>query len=65
MKFFECVRQAFGVLTPEQVVEAELLEARLSLLRAQTVLEYSEAIVQYETKRIARLSAVAGTGVAA
>lgn len=38
----------------------ELLEARLSLLEAQSGLEFSTAMVEYHTKRVARLDAFTG-----
>ena len=42
--------------SPMEMVEKELTEAQLAKLQAETSVEYSHAIVDYNTQRIMRLS---------
>ena len=50
----------FKRLTEIALAKLELMEARRSLLAAQSSLEYSEAMVLYHKKRVARLGAFSG-----
>ena len=49
------LKKIFRRLTPLELAAKELAEAERSLLEAQTGREYADAIVEYNTKRIARL----------
>ena len=42
--------------TPLEMVQKELIEAQLAKLQAETSVEYSQAIVDYNKQRIMRLS---------
>jgi hypothetical protein len=42
--------------SPMEMVEKELTEAQLAKLQAETSVEYSQAIVDYNKQRIMRLS---------
>ncbi len=53
----------FGHPTLEKLIEDELAEARRSLLRAQTAVEYATATVYYHEARIARLESHPGRKV--
>ena len=46
-------------VTPAQAVASELLEAEMALLRAETGVEYAQALVAYNKNRIKRLKAYA------
>ena len=47
----------FKVLTPLQAVALELREAEFALLRAETGVEYANALVSYNKNRVKRLKA--------
>ena len=49
--------EVFKVLTPAQAVALELKEAEFALLRAETGVEYAQALVVYNRTRIKRLKA--------
>lgn len=49
------LRKMFGKLTSLQVAAAELAEAELSLLAAETGVEYASSLVTYNKNRIKRL----------
>jgi len=49
--------EVFKVLTPAQAVALELKEAEFALLRAETGVEYAQALVAYNRNRIKRLKA--------
>jgi hypothetical protein len=49
--------QLFRFLTPAQVIALELKEAEFSLLRAETGVEYAQALVSYNKNRVKRLKA--------
>ena len=57
MKIPTFLLKAFSKLDPLEVATDELLNARLELLRAESGVEYSLAIVEYNKKRIKRLEA--------
>lgn len=44
-------------VTPAQAIAGELLEAEMALLRAETGVEYAQALVTYNKNRIKRLKA--------
>ena len=44
-------------VTPAQAVAGELFEAEMALLRAETGVEYAQALVTYNKNRIKRLKA--------
>ncbi len=47
----------FGRVTPIEAVAAELAEAEMSLLRAETGVEYAQSLVAYNKSRVKRLRA--------
>lgn len=49
--------QLFRFLTPAQAIALELKEAEFSLLRAETGVEYAQALVSYNKNRVKRLKA--------
>jgi len=49
--------EVFKMLTPAQAVAMELKEAEFALLRAETGVEYAQALVVYNRNRIKRLKA--------
>lgn len=50
-------KKMFGKLTSLQVAATELAEAELSLLAAETGVEYASSLVTYNKQRVARLKA--------
>ena len=51
------IRDIFKVITPAQAISAELAEAEHALLRAETGVEYAQALVTYNKNRVKRLKA--------
>lgn len=51
------IRDIFKVITPAQAIAAELAEAEHALLRAETGVEYAQALVNYNKNRVKRLKA--------
>jgi hypothetical protein len=51
------IRDIFKVVTPAQAIAAELAEAEHALLRAETGVEYAQALVTYNKNRVKRLKA--------
>lgn len=49
------VKDLLRAKTPLEMVEKELTEAQLAKLQAETSVEYSQAIVNYNEQRIFRL----------
>jgi hypothetical protein len=49
------VKDLLRAKTPIEMVEKELTEAQLAKLQAETSVEYSQAIVNYNEQRIIRL----------
>ena len=50
-------KELFKVITPAQAIAAELAEAEHALLRAETGVEYAQALVTYNKNRVKRLKA--------
>jgi hypothetical protein len=51
------VRALLRSVTPAQAIAGELLEAEMALLRAETGVEYAQALVTYNKNRVKRLKA--------
>ena len=51
------IRDIFRMVTPAQAIAAELAEAEHALLRAETGVEYAQALVTYNKNRVKRLKA--------
>ena len=52
----ELFREPFKKPTPLEVIAAELAEAHLAKLQAETGVEYAQSIVDYNLNRIERLN---------
>jgi len=57
VRFMELMKEPFKKPTPLEVIAAELADAHLEKLDAETAVEYAQSIVDYNTTRIARLNA--------
>ena len=57
MKYLAPLIEMFKFLTPAQAVALELREAEFALLRAETGVEYANALVSYNKNRVKRLKA--------
>ena len=57
MKLLDLLKEPFKKPTPLEMIAAELAEAHLEKLDAETAVEYAQSIVDYNTTRIARLNA--------
>lgn len=55
MKMFKTFAKVFGKINPADVAHDELLQARLALLQAESGVEYSTALVDFNKKRVQRL----------
>ena len=55
MTFMRSIKRLCRRLTPAEMAAAELGEAELSKLQAQTGQEYAASLVQYHDQRITRL----------
>lgn len=53
----ELLKEPFKKPSPLEVIAAELAEAHLAKLEAETAVEYAQSIVDYNVNRIARLNA--------
>lgn len=53
----------FNRVDPADVISKELNQARLELLQAETGVEYSMALVEFNKKRVKRLEASTKTSV--
>jgi hypothetical protein len=51
------MREPFKKPSPLEVIAAELADAHLEKLNAETAVEYAQSIVDYNVTRIARLNA--------
>lgn len=49
------VKDLLRAKTPLEMVQKELIEAQLAKLQAETSVEYSQSIVNYNEQRISRL----------
>lgn len=56
VRFIELMKEPFKKPTPLEVIAAELADAHLEKLDAETAVEYAQSIVDYNTTRIARLN---------
>ncbi|CAB4131811.1 hypothetical protein UFOVP125_21 [uncultured Caudovirales phage] len=52
----ELLKEPFKKPTPLEVIAAELAEAHLAKLQAETGVEYAQSIVDYNLNRIERLN---------
>jgi len=57
VRFMELMKEPFKRPTPLEMIAAELADAHLEKLDAETAVEYAQSIVDYNTTRIARLNA--------
>jgi len=57
MSLLTTIKQQLRSLTPQEIAMAELVQAELAKLEAESAREYAEAHVRYNTVRIARLRA--------
>jgi len=57
VRFMELMKEPFKRPTPLEMIAAELSDAHLEKLNAETAVEYAQSIVDYNTTRIARLNA--------
>ena len=62
MKFTHDVKRMFRKLTPAEVASAELADAELAKLQAQTAMEYASSVVDYNSTRIKRLKTFLAKG---
>lgn len=53
----ELLKEPFKKPSPLEMIAAELAEAHLAKLEAETAVEYAQSIVDYNVNRIARLNA--------
>ena len=56
VRFMELMKEPFKKPTPLEMIAAELSDAHLEKLNAETAVEYAQSIVDYNTTRIARLN---------
>ena len=57
VRFMELMKEPFKKPTPLEMIAAELADAHLEKLNAETAVEYAQSIVDYNTTRISRLNA--------
>ena len=57
IRFMELMKEPFKKPTPLEMIAAELAEAHLAKLEAETAVEYTQSIVDYNVTRITRLNA--------
>ena len=56
MKFIDLMKEPFKKPSPLEMIAAELADAHLSKLEAETACEYAQSIVDYNVVRITRLN---------
>jgi len=56
-KLWEWVLVQCKRITPPEIIAAELMEAEVQLLKAETLREYAESQVSYNKTRVKRLKA--------
>jgi len=56
MKLFDLMKEPFKRPTPLEMIAAELSDAHLQKLEAETACEYAQSIVDYNINRIKRLN---------
>jgi len=57
VRFMELMKEPFKKPTPLEMIAAELTDAHLEKLNAETAVEYAQSIVDYNATRITRLNA--------
>jgi len=57
VRFMELMKEPFKKPTPLEMIAAELADAHLEKLNAETAVEYAQSIVDYNLNRINRLNA--------
>ena len=57
VRLIELMKEPFKKPTPLEMIAAELSDAHLEKLSAETAVEYAQSIVDYNVNRIARLNA--------
>jgi len=57
VRFMELMKEPFKKPSPLEMIAAELSDAHLEKLNAETAVEYAQSIVDYNTTRISRLNA--------
>lgn len=62
MSALHTLKRILRRLTINELVARELGEAQMELLEAQSAVEYSASVVQYNTARIARLKKLLAQG---
>ena len=56
VRFMELMKEPFKKPTPLEMIAAELTDAHLEKLEAETAVEYAQSIVDYNVVRITRLN---------
>jgi hypothetical protein len=56
MKFFDFLKNQLKEPTPLEVISKELAQAHLDRLEAEGAVEYAQAVLEYNEKRIERLN---------
>jgi hypothetical protein len=56
IRFMELMKAPFKKPTPLEMIAAELADAHLEKLEAETAVEYTQSIVDYNVTRITRLN---------
>ena len=56
IRFMELMKEPFKRPTPLELIAAELSDAHLEKLNAETAVEYAQSIVDYNVTRILRLN---------
>jgi len=56
VRFMELMKEPFKKPTPLEMIAAELADAHLEKLNAETAVEYAQSIVDYNMTRITRLN---------
>jgi hypothetical protein len=57
VRFMELMKEPFKKPTPLEMIAAELADAHMEKLSAETAVEYAQSIVDYNVNRITRLNA--------
>jgi len=57
VRFMELMKEPFKKPSPLEVIAAELSDAHLEKLSAETAVEYAQSVVDYNVTRITRLNA--------
>ena len=57
VRFMELMKEPFKKPTPLEMIAAELADAHMEKLSAETAVEYAQSIVDYNVNRINRLNA--------